>query len=483
MQRAAPSPGARRRFAAVLATAVLALAAVNLGVRLDREMVDVWDESLYATTALEMLRSGDWIVTTFQCAPDYYNSKPPLNVWLIALAFRLFGASVWSLRVVSALAAAATVGVVWWSTRRLADAVTAHLAALVLVTSYPFLYVHAARTGNPDALLTLAITLTVVVAWRAHERPARAVWLGPLAAAVVMLKGPGALAFVLPIWAAEIAWRVRYGHVRPWIGPLAAGSLAAAVAVAAWAIARWRADGWALFDHMLVYDVAARGSRTIEGHVEPWWFYGRVLTRYWYDWLSAALLVVALVPSVATRAWRTARDLTATPAAWLVGGWLVATVLVPTAVPTRLAWYLHPFYPGAAVLVALAVRAAWQIAGEHGGGWRHLAIAGLLVLAVGVAEGRLIYRTRRLDMHHSPQGLIVAHAPALAGHRVFATRCPYPEAFLAAVAHSTCTVVDDVEAFGRASAPGDFWLDHRDVLPAGLERVDANRRASLHRRP
>ena len=79
MQRDAPSPGARRQVSAVLGTAVLALAAVNLGLRLDREMVDVWDESLYATTALEMQRSGNWLVTTFQGAIDHYNSKPPLG--------------------------------------------------------------------------------------------------------------------------------------------------------------------------------------------------------------------------------------------------------------------------------------------------------------------------------------------------------------------------------------------------------------------
>ena len=50
-------------------------------------MVQVWDESLFAITAGEMVDSGDWIGTTFLGTLDYYNSKPPLNVWLITLAF------------------------------------------------------------------------------------------------------------------------------------------------------------------------------------------------------------------------------------------------------------------------------------------------------------------------------------------------------------------------------------------------------------
>ena len=43
-----------------LALMTLALAALNLGYRLDRELVTTWDESLYATAAAEMVQSGNW---------------------------------------------------------------------------------------------------------------------------------------------------------------------------------------------------------------------------------------------------------------------------------------------------------------------------------------------------------------------------------------------------------------------------------------
>ena len=70
-----------QRHAVWWAIAVLALAAFNLTFRIDREMVDVWDESLFATHALEMIENGRWAVTTFQGEVDYYDSKPPLNTW------------------------------------------------------------------------------------------------------------------------------------------------------------------------------------------------------------------------------------------------------------------------------------------------------------------------------------------------------------------------------------------------------------------
>lgn len=207
MQRDAPSPGARRQVSAVLGTAVLALAAVNLGLRLDREMVDVWDESLYATTALEMQRSGNWLVTTFQGAIDHYNSKPPLFVWLIAASFTTLGVNLWALRLLSAVSAGLTVALVGWCTHRLAGARAAILAALVLATTYPFLYVHAGRTANPDALLTLLQTGAAALIWTGGGW-LRPFLLGPVTGAAFMLKGPGILAPFAVLAAAEV-WASR----------------------------------------------------------------------------------------------------------------------------------------------------------------------------------------------------------------------------------------------------------------------------------
>ena len=45
----------------MVALAVLALAAFNLIFCLDREMVDVWDEALFCTSALDMLEHVDFI--------------------------------------------------------------------------------------------------------------------------------------------------------------------------------------------------------------------------------------------------------------------------------------------------------------------------------------------------------------------------------------------------------------------------------------
>ena len=144
---------------------VLALAAFNLGFRLDREVVTEWDEALYATSAAETATYGNWIGTTFHRELDYYNTKPPLNVWLIAASFKLFGTSLFSLRLPSAIAAWLTVLVLMLWARRAFGPAAAILAGVVLSTTFGFLYVHSGRSANTDAVFTLLMLLVAVTLW------------------------------------------------------------------------------------------------------------------------------------------------------------------------------------------------------------------------------------------------------------------------------------------------------------------------------
>jgi len=103
------------------------------------------------------------VVTTFDGATDYYNSKPPLNVWLIALSMKAFGPSLTAMRLPSIVAAWLTAAVLLlWATRRFGSQV-ALLAGAVLATCFGFLHVHSGRSDNPDALMTLFLLLIVVV--------------------------------------------------------------------------------------------------------------------------------------------------------------------------------------------------------------------------------------------------------------------------------------------------------------------------------
>jgi 4-amino-4-deoxy-L-arabinose transferase-like glycosyltransferase len=402
------------RHYTTLAFLTLALAALNLGYRLDREVVTTWDESLYATSAAEMVRSGNWLVTTFQGDVDYYNTKPPLNIWLIAISFKLFGISLWALRLPSFIAAFTTIAVVQAWCRRQLGAQTAILATVVLSTTFAFLYVHSARSGNPDAWLALDILLTVVTLWSARTSPWRLAWLGPLAAVAFLLKGMAVLMPLSIVVGSLAIWRMP----RRALAPLAAAAALFAIPTGAWAFARWRFDRWRFFDGLFNYDFVAAVSRPLEGHEHNWLFYLNILQKDHYDWLAIAV-VLLLVIGLARRDQHPLRVPGTRDLRLLLALWAGATLLIPTLMATKVAWYLNPFYPLFAIVVAGIVATGLDAFSQPGQRRERIVIATMVLLAFGVAESKLAwYSFKQRDLDGSMQGFFLESPGRVEGRRV-----------------------------------------------------------------
>lgn len=266
----------------VLASLVAALAAVNAFARLGSEFVTEWDESLYAMSAAEMLDSGDWIGTTRHGELDYFNSKPPLNAWMIALSMKAFGRNITAMRLPSATAAFLSVVLMMVWARRAFDEATALLSGIVLATSFAFFYVHSGRTANADAWLALFVFAIPVVIWRAIAQPPAFVLVGVLVAGAFMLKG-AAVVFVISVALVSSALLLRQRLMLGWVG-LAA--LSAAVPIAWYVVARWQIDGAAFFRILLGRDAMERSLSAIEGHEGSLLYYVDVLQRYQYAWIA-----------------------------------------------------------------------------------------------------------------------------------------------------------------------------------------------------
>src|SRR5689334_17376716 len=94
---------------ALCALLVLLFASFNVFVGLNETRIDDSDEARYGVSAYEMVQSHSLVVTTYAGVPEYWNLKPPLGYWLIALSFYLFGVSPFTLRLPAALFALGTV--------------------------------------------------------------------------------------------------------------------------------------------------------------------------------------------------------------------------------------------------------------------------------------------------------------------------------------------------------------------------------------
>lgn len=139
---------------------LLLIAYLLFGV-LDKMPIRLWDESRLALNAYEMSRSGNWLVTTFDGAPDMWNTKPPLLIWIQALLIKVFGFNTLALRIPVALACAFTVYYLFrFLSKGVQNYMLGFIGTLVLVSSAGYVCEHVARTGDFDGLLILFTTLS-----------------------------------------------------------------------------------------------------------------------------------------------------------------------------------------------------------------------------------------------------------------------------------------------------------------------------------
>jgi 4-amino-4-deoxy-L-arabinose transferase-like glycosyltransferase len=96
--------------------------------------------------------------------------KAPASLWVMELSVRLFGLSSWSLLLPQALMGVATVGVLYLTVRRAAGPGAGLLAGLVAALTPVAVLMF--RFNNPDALLTLLMTLAAYAVTRALAAPA-----------------------------------------------------------------------------------------------------------------------------------------------------------------------------------------------------------------------------------------------------------------------------------------------------------------------
>lgn len=130
---------------------------------LDHNALFRWDESRNAVAALEMLENGNYLRKFHMGAPDSWDTKPPMLIWLQAICMKIVGYNELAVRLPSALAALSTVALLlWFFIKHLKDFWGGIFSGLVLLTSSGYIRLHVARTGDNDALLLLFLTAGLI---------------------------------------------------------------------------------------------------------------------------------------------------------------------------------------------------------------------------------------------------------------------------------------------------------------------------------
>ncbi|MBN1424033.1 glycosyltransferase family 39 protein, partial [Candidatus Fermentibacteria bacterium] len=332
--------------------ALLLLAIPPLFLNLGSLPIRLWDESRQAVSALEMLDGSNPLVPTYLGKPDLWNTKPPLLVWLQATSLTVFGLNEFAIRLPSAVAALATVVLLFvFCARALGKPRLGLLAGLVLVSSRGYVGRHVARTGDYDALLTLWTTSYAFAFFLFIEAAVsqRRLWYLVaasvcMALAVLTKSSSGLLImpglFIYALLRRRVATLVRHRGFFPCL------AVFLLLTIGYYVLREHHNPGY--LSAVLKNDVGGRFFSTIEQHQGPFDFYYARLrdTRFspWLYFLPLGLCAGLLSAGSGLR--RLSLHLS------LV---VLAFLLVISAGQTKLEWYDAPIYPLAAIIVAVGL--------------------------------------------------------------------------------------------------------------------------------
>jgi len=304
-----------------------------------------FDEARHAQNALEMLRSGDWVVLRYGGEPDTWNLKPPLGAWLIAVSFKLFGFTEFAVRFWSAVAGAGLVVVVYFFAKEIQNRPAGVIAAALLFINKGFLGFHAVRSGDYDSLATFFICLSfyLLVLYTRKKHIGYLACIGALTGLTFMTKGW----LCLSILAVIAIYVCVSGLFKEYINK---GVIYAALSFFAvtlpWAFFKFLRDPEFIIK-LSQRDLIQRFVSSVESTPYGWTFY--------FDLLKSNLGVILYVLLFVSLAYSAYLIKKGNKPVLILGIWLLLFLSMLTIAKTKLPWYVMPAYPAISILTAVFI--------------------------------------------------------------------------------------------------------------------------------
>ncbi len=343
----------------VLAIIALGIATFLIFQNLSAPAIRQWDEAIYADNALDMYMTGDPIVMRRNGEVTFYNTKPPLVIWLQTLSMHVFGVNEFAIRFPSALVGVLTcVILLLFSIKALNDIRIGTIAVLVLATTYGFVKQHVVKTGDLDAVLVMWVTLYSLLFFHfllttptQYRLICSCIGIG--VAAAFLTKGiagwiPMVGLFVSAILMRRVKWILSQRHTY-----LVAG-LVLLLCIGYYVLREYLTPGY--LTRTVKVDYGRFLTQTMAWHHHPWYYYFwnwyrlEFFTPYVF-WLPVAI-VIGLLSKVFHR-----------PVMLLTTHVLVFIGILSYPI-VKLMWYDAPVYPFLALLCAIGGVVVWDFIKE-----------------------------------------------------------------------------------------------------------------------
>lgn len=130
-----------------------------------KEQIKIWDESSSAQNSVEMLTGKHYLVVYHDGVPLHdVDTRPPVNLWLKVISYKIFGINEFAVRFPTIVAAILTMLIlIMFGHKYLKNKLFIILILFLIGITPGYMGYHVARHGDPDTLLIFFVTSYILL--------------------------------------------------------------------------------------------------------------------------------------------------------------------------------------------------------------------------------------------------------------------------------------------------------------------------------
>ncbi len=313
----------------------------------------------HAEAAREMLRSHNWVILHIDGIR--YLEKPPLQFWLVAASYAVFGVSAFATRFPLALAVVGMVLMVYFFARRWFGERAGFYAGLIMCAS-PGVFLFT-RIMIPEAIYALFFTATFYLflrAWQGTISPRKGYW-GAAALMALAVLTRSLIGFVFPV-GIIFCFLLATGGLKKWRRlPLISSAIVFLLVALPWHIAalfsgRGFFGGFFWFYFINEQIFRALGWRyPTDYEVVPLWLWFAEHIVWFFPWIVFLPAAIRELPRF--RDWRKQLDERG-QALVLLTVWVLFIFLFFSWTKSRMEYYSFSAWPAVAILLGVGLERA-----------------------------------------------------------------------------------------------------------------------------
>lgn len=306
----------------------------------------VTDEHRNSINALEMYQNGNFWYTTHDNLVDFWNTKPPLLIWLQVFFMTFFGPSELSVRLPTAFMGLGISAILFvFSSRYLNSLWIGIIANICLFSSNGFVSIHGLRTGDYDITLTFFI-LSMILSFYVYfsEKSKMAALIFSISLALAILTKSAAALLILPGMFLFLLVNKRvFSTLKDW-SFIKTLFIPIITTIGYYSIREVITPGY--FGAIWNNELSGRYLKVNEGHVGSIFYYWDLLKGFYW---GKKLLIASLI---------------ALPIALLFNDYKKITFylficalcfgIILSISQTKIHWYLIPIYPILSLLIGIS---------------------------------------------------------------------------------------------------------------------------------